>query len=299
MPRNMMLEPCGSARCRFWRYRHGALLMLTALAAGVAIAAPDATTSTLRTTPAAPRPSAAARSAVVSESNAAALEDSRVKMQKWFETQQVLAKERADWDEDKKILGSRVELARNEIRDLETKIAEVRGKQGTVSGEQNELLGEKQALEQANAQLGERVAGLEAKLHRIAARLPEHLKTKLQPLIQRVPVDPAAAKISVTERYQNVLGIMNEINKANNEIAVINEVHTMADGKPAEVKAIYVGLGQAYFISARGEAGMGHPTDAGWTWEAVPGSAKDILTALEIIEGKHIPGFVPLPVKVQ
>jgi hypothetical protein len=53
-------------------------------------------------------------------------------------------------------------------------------------------------------------------------------------------------------------------------------------------------------VSARGEAGIGRPTLQGWTWR--PGDkalASDVALALEIIQGKHTPAFVPLPVTIQ
>ena len=163
----------------------------------------------------------------------------------------------------------------------------------------NELLAENDQLKAAGAQLTEAVTAMEAEVRRLFKRLPEPIQTKLQPLYQRIPEDPTKTRVSAAERFQNVLGILNELNKANNEITVSYEVHNLADGKPSEVKAIYVGLAQAYYVSARGEAGIGRPTADGWKWEPSQAVARDVLTALEILQGKHTPAFVPLPVKLQ
>ena len=51
--------------------------------------------------------------------------------------------------------------------------------------------------------------------------------------------------------------------------------------------------------SPKGEAGIGRPTEDGWKWEPAPGAANQILLALEVIEGKHVPTFVPLPIKIR
>ena len=41
----------------------------------------------------------------------------------------------------------------------------------------------------------------------------------------------------------------------------------MSLGRSAEVSSIYIGLGQAYFVSIDGQsAGMGVPTESGWSW---------------------------------
>jgi hypothetical protein len=114
-----------------------------------------------------------------------------------------------------------------------------------------------------------------------------------------MPEDAAKTRVSAAERFQNVLGILNELNKANNDISVNVEVRDLGDGKKSEVQAIYIGLTQAYYISARGEAGIGRPTPDGWKWEPSKAISREVLAALEIIQGKQSPAFVPLPVKLK
>ena len=140
---------------------------------------------------------------------------------------------------------------------------------------------------------------MEGEIRLLFRALPEPIQTKLQPLYQRIPEDTAKTRVSAAERFQNVLGILNELNKTNNEITVSYEVHHLADGKPSEVKVLYVGLAQAYYVSARGEGGVGRPTGDGWKWEPSKAVASEVLTALEILEGKRSPDFVRLPVKLQ
>jgi hypothetical protein len=63
---------------------------------------------------------------------------------------------------------------------------------------------------------------------------------------------------------------------------------------------MYVGLAQAYYVSAAGEAGIGRPSPTGWQWESSSSSVgNDVLMAMDIIQGKHTPAFVPLPMKLQ
>jgi hypothetical protein len=140
---------------------------------------------------------------------------------------------------------------------------------------------------------------MEAEVRKLFKSMPEPIQTKLLPLSQRIPEDASNTRVSAAERFQNVLGILNELNKANNEITVAYEVHTLAGGKPSEVQAIYVGLAQAYYVSASGEAGIGRPTADGWKWEPSKAVAGDVSTALEILQGKHTPVFVALPVKLR
>jgi hypothetical protein len=227
------------------------------------------------------------------------LEETRLTMDKWIETQQIISKERKDWQQGKEILVGRLELVKNEVAALEEKIKQAESGVVDAGKKRDALLAENDQLKAAGVQLSEGVTGLEDQVRKLYKAMPEPVQTKLQPLAQRIPEDAANTHVSAAERYQNVLGILNELNKNNNEITVSYEVHSLANGKPAEVQAIYVGLGQAYYVSASGEAGIGRPTADGWKWEPSKAVAGDVLRALEILQGKHTPDFVALPVRIQ
>lgn len=224
------------------------------------------------------------------------LEETRLTMDKWLETQQIISRERKDWQQGKEILLGRLELVKKEIATLEEKNKQAESSVTEANKKRSELLAENDQLTAAGAQLTGAVAGMEGEIRQMFKQLPEPIQTKLQPLYQRIPEDPSKTRVAAAERFQNVLGILNELNKTNNEITVSYEVHNLADGRPSEVKAIYVGLAQAYYVSARGEAGIGRPTADGWKWEPSKAVARDVLMALEILEGKQSPAFVPLPV---
>jgi hypothetical protein len=236
---------------------------------------------------------------VAQDHSGSTLEETRLKMGKWIETQQIISKERNDWQQGKEILVSRLDLAKKEVATLQEQIVQAQVGATESAKKQAELVAQNDQLKAAGAQLGTVVTGMEADMRHLFPRLPEPIRTKLQPLYQRIPEDPAKSHASVAERFQNVLGILNELNKANGEITVSYEVHTLADGKPSEVQTIYVGLTQAYYVSSGGEAGIGRPTDTGWAWEPSKAVADDVLRALEILQGKQSPTFVPLPVRLK
>ena len=242
------------------------------------------------TAPAAPAPAAAP---------APTLAETRLAMGKWIETQQIISRERNDWQQGREILEARVELVQKEVAALQEGIEKAQSGVEEATAKRDELRAENEQLKTAAAQLTESVVGMEARIRELFKSLPEPLRTRLQPLYQRIPADPADKRISAAERYQNVLGILNELNKANNDIAVSYEVRTLASGTPSEVKVIYVGLAQAYYVSAGGEAGIGRPTPDGWNWEPTPAIAGEVLQAREILQGKQSPAFVPLPVQLQ
>jgi hypothetical protein len=220
-------------------------------------------------------------------------------MSKWIETQQIISKERNDWQQGREILLGRLELVKKEIAALEEKIKASEAAVAESNAKRDALVAETDALKATSAQVGDAVGKMESQVRKLLRVLPQPLVEKLKPLTSRLPDEGAQARASVAERAQNVLGILNEANKANTEINVSFEVHNLSDGTPSEVQAIYVGLAQAYFVSAKGEAGVGRPGPDGWVWTPSNGVASRINRALEIIQGKHAPSFVPLPVKIQ
>ncbi len=218
---------------------------------------------------------------------------------KWAETEQLLAKERRDWQQGREILQSRIEVVRGELVAMQSKMTELRSSTSDTDRKRTELGAEDAALRGQAASLASSIGELEAALHRLAPRLPEPLRDKLKPLYGRMPADPARTQVTIAERFQNVVGILNEVNKFNGEITMVSEVRTLADGKPAQVRTVYVGLAQAYFVSQQGEAGIGRPGSEGWEWSAANQVAPQVGEIVEILQSKAKPKFIPLPVQVQ
>lgn len=227
------------------------------------------------------------------------LDETRMVLGKWIETQQIIAKERKEWQQGREILVGRLELVKKEFSTLEEKIAQAQKSVDEAEAKRRELEAQNLQLKATGDQLASAVTTMEGEIRRLFASLPDPTRTKLQPLYQRIPEDPETTHVSIGERFQNVLGILNELNKDNNEITVGYEVRNLADGKPAEVRTMYIGLAQAYYVSAGGEAGIGRPSQAGWQWEPSKAIAGDVLMAFDILQGKHTPAFVPLPVNLQ
>jgi hypothetical protein len=226
-------------------------------------------------------------------------DSTRETLAKWVETQQLIAKEKRDWADGKEILTSRIDVIKGEIEAVKTKLADARRTAGETNAKKAGTIAESEALHEVGAGLATEAGELEAGLKALLPRLPEPLRDKVKLLFDRMPADAASTKVSLAERYQNVAGILNEINKFNNDITMVTEVRTLSDGKPSEVRTVYVGLAQAYYVSPKGEAGIGRPGAASWEWTAAPASAAQIAEAVEILQNKAKPRFIALPVKVQ
>lgn len=231
--------------------------------------------------------------------SAPSLDETRLALGKWIETQQIIAKEKKEWQQGKEILTSRLDLVKKEISELEAKIKQAETSVAKANEARAALLADNEGLKAADTQLATEVAAVEGDVRKLCAALPAPLQTKVQPLRDRMPTEATKVRVSTAERLQNVLVILGEVHKANAEIVVGYEVQTLADGRKTEVQALYVGLGQAYFVNASGDAGIGRPSPDGWKWQPYPGAARAIAAAVEIVQGKQSPAFVPLPVRIQ
>ena len=230
----------------------------------------------------------------------ATLDETRLTLNKWIETQQIISKERNDWQQGKEILQGRIELVGKEVGVLKDRITQSELAVVESNKKRDELVAENEQLKAVTAQLSDAVTTMEDQVRKLSKMMPEPVNAKLMPLMQRIPADPTNTRVSTAERFQNVLGILNELNKANSEISVSYEIRTLADGSSSEVQVFYVGLAQAYYISPRGLAGIGRPTEDGWKWESASAATSSQITqALEIIQGKQTPSFVPLPITIK
>jgi gas vesicle protein len=227
------------------------------------------------------------------------VESARTALDRWVESQQMLSRERSEWQEGKELLQARAELLKSEIAALQEKITQAQQGVAEVEKKKNELIAQNETLKACSGELAAAASKLEGDIRGLFAALPAPFQEKVKALHQRMPETPQNTKISLAERFQNVVGILNEVTKLNGEITLAMEVRPLSDGKPSEVKTVYVGLAQAYYVSAGGEAGIGRPSDSGWQWKPSDDLALRITEVIEILQNKGKPKFVQLPVEIQ
>jgi FtsZ-binding cell division protein ZapB len=228
------------------------------------------------------------------------IDNVRAVTEKWVETRRVISKERQDWTLGREMLEERIKLVQREIASLREKIDQTQKSVNDAETKRAELATENETLKSAGATLADIVAALEARTVALNQQLPDPIRERIKPLSQRLPDDPNETKLSLSQRFQNVIGILNEVNKFNRGIEVTSEVRTLADGSVAEVTALYIGLGHAYYTGANGTiAGVGRPGPDGWRWEPANDAADEVAQAVAILQNEQVADFVPLPVTVQ
>ena len=141
---------------------------------------------------------------------------------------------------------------------------------------------------------------LEQRTSTLLTRLPEPIRERVKPLSQRIPEDVSDTKLSLSERFQNVIGILNEMNKCSREITEASEVRDLPDGSHAEVTVLYLGVGQAYFCNENGGvAGVGLAGPDGWAWQQSNDLVEAVADVIAVYRNEQPATYIPLPVEVR
>ncbi len=221
-------------------------------------------------------------------------------LSQWVQTRQLISRTRTDWEADKEMLGQTRAL-------FERELAAVAEQMGKLSTNSTVAEAERAKAEAELAQHGEAldkskeiVAGLEKEVRAILPLLPPPLTAAVQPWVNRLPADPANTKAGAVERFQTVVGLLNEVDKFNNAITVANDKQANGKGDQVSVDVIYLGLGIAYFVDAAGDvAGMGSPGAAGWEWQLKPEIAPKVRDAIAIYRSQKAAEFLGLPAVIR
>lgn len=239
-------------------------------------------------------------SAISADDTAAQIEKTLDAQEKWVETQRIISEEKRDLAIAKEILNERIELVEREISSLKGKISDAEESIAEADKKRGEMIEENNKLKQASESLETVLVSLEEQTKGLLRRLPDPIRERVKPLSQRLPDGSGKNKMSVSERFQNVVGILNEVDKFNREISVTSEVRTLSDGTSVEVTALYIGIGHGYYSSSNGNiAGIGIPTDDGWKWKEANESAAQIADAISILKNEKVAAYVKLPVEIK
>lgn len=228
------------------------------------------------------------------------IQDTRSALEKWVETQRIISQEKRDLALAVEMLNERIGLVQREIESLRAKITESQAGIAEMDTKKAGLMEENDKLKQASASLGDTITALEERTRQLLVRLPDPIRERVKPLSQRLPEKGVETKLSIAERFQNTVGILNEVDKFNREISLASEVRTLPDGTSVEVTAVYVGIGYGYYASANGAvAGIGTASETGWIWTPNNTVAPQVRDVIAILKNEKVASFVQLPVDIR
>jgi hypothetical protein len=221
-------------------------------------------------------------------------------LDKYVETRRLISQEKRDAALGREMLADQIGVVKRQIDELRAKTAELRKEIGGADEKKGALLADGASLAEVAQAMSATVATLESRARELVVRLPDPLRQKVAMVSEQIPEKPGETRLSLGQRFLNVIVLLNEINRFNREVTVASELRTLASGKEAEVTTIYIGLGQAYYVNARKDAaGVGVPSAAGWIWTPVDGAAESIARLVAIHENKQPADFVRVPVRIE
>jgi len=227
--------------------------------------------------------------------------DTRSAMERWVENERQISKERSDWKMGREILQEQIDLLQQEISSLRGSIAEAEKKAEEYEDEHTKLKKKSERLKEAASQLAELLGDLEQRTKLLLQRSPRPVTDQVEQLSQQIPKDPNKTEMSLSRRFQNVVGILNEVNKFNGEIEMSTELRELpgADGNSAQVTAVYLGIGQSYYVTGNGRvAALGTATEDDWQWTPVNDAANSIQQLIAILKNEQVASFVHLPINI-
>ncbi len=239
-------------------------------------------------------------STLAAEKNGATIDDTRTALEQWVETQRVISKEKRDLELAKEMLNERIAIVQREIQSLKEKMAETKKSIAEADKKRAEMMDENEKLKTASTGLETLCTTLEEKTKTFLPRLPDPIREHVKPLSQRIQTNSEEKKETLSARFQNIVGILNEIDKFNQDIKVTSEVRSLPDGTNAEVTAMYLGIGQGYYTGAKGTiAGIGTASETGWVWKSMNEATAAITKAIAILKNEEAASFVHLPIEIQ
>jgi len=237
--------------------------------------------------------------AMTADQTSPSLDDTRALIEKFVETKRIISQEKRDWTVASEMLQQRIELVEGEIVSLREKIREAEASRDEVADRRAGLVRQSDALKAEGDSMLARVVEFESRVRELLPWLPDPLRERVQPIVQKLPADAESATQPLSDRFLYVIGVLNEVDKFNREITVASEIRTLPDGSSASVMTMYVGLAQAFYVGANGSAaGIGVPTANGWEWKPSNQHAVEIARAIAIFNGEQVASFVKLPVEI-
>ncbi|RKX36112.1 MAG: hypothetical protein DRP71_01165 [Verrucomicrobia bacterium] len=229
------------------------------------------------------------------------LHETRTALEEWVELRKLISEEETNWRIDKELMADTVDVLGLEMGLLEDRILEAEENTTEADKMREKLAGENDVLKAASRAVEDIMPEMEAQIRELITHFPDALTKRIEQLVKRMPSAEKArvTRVALGERVQNIVGILQEVEKFNKQITIVTELKTLESGEVAQVKTVYIGLGQAYFVDENAQyAGIVKPTADGWKEEIRNDLATTIRNVVKIYENEKLAEFVPLPVEI-
>lgn len=215
------------------------------------------------------------------------------KVSQWVLTKKAIAKESAEWEQEKQMLSDLIGLREHEAEQMNEVIDLAKDRVADIEKKSSDLKGEEQKRQAWRKRFEKRVTTLEDALIPQIASLPNPVTNKVLNAIERLRDRDDDGDLQ--GRFRDILAILNECIAFDSQIHSAPEIHEI-DGRKIEVDVMYLGMKQAWYVDRTNKiAGIGIPGKEGWVWRPDASIAGKVRNAIDIYSKKEAPAFVKLP----
>ncbi|MEX2606340.1 MAG: DUF3450 family protein [Kiritimatiellia bacterium] len=215
----------------------------------------------------------------------------------WTRLRTEIAAEKREWEKQQEFLLAERGLLRDEVARLTEEIERFREFSTGEEQEREEALQQVESLSETLEGLEPVLTRLETRLGRQSALLPTSMRADFASLLSGFS-KPGSDRNSprVVDRMQAVASALVYLEELHPRLHVTREVLEDGSGSRREMDVLYIGLARAFAVSGSNDwAGVGIPTEMGWSWSARPELASTIRTAIGISRQQQSADFLTLP----
>lgn len=226
------------------------------------------------------------------------LEETTSTLREWVETERILSRERADWEIERATLVDLIEVYKDELEQLTEAIERTEEDTTLVDARRAELAERLDDLREVQTVMRDQIKAEEARVRELVRYFPRPLRQELQPLINRIPRPGRDVEMGLSQRMQNIVGILTQADNFNRAVTIETELRETEAGSIA-VTTMYFGLGIAYFIDGSGQhSGYGVPAADGWEWTNQPEHSQIVQQLFDVYRRNILATYISTPIEV-
>ncbi len=211
----------------------------------------------------------------------------------WIETRRLISEEAAAWQSEKATLADLNAIRLRETDQLDEFVKAAGARVEELAKQKATTAEERTSLQQWRRDLDLRFATLETSVKEILPRLPTPLRDKVEDAALRL--ESGEADRPLQDRVRDVLLVLQAAKEFDDGFTVYTDLREF-DGEKREVRVLYLGLSQAWYVDASGSrSGYGLPAAQGWEWTEDASIAAAVRQAIDIQTGEATAAFVKLP----
>jgi hypothetical protein len=215
------------------------------------------------------------------------------KTEEWINTRRLIGEEAAAWAQEKATLVDLNAIRAKEAAQLDEFIAAAGARVDELGKQKATFKGERESLRKWRSEFEATFAKLETQVKALVPRFPTPLRDKVDDAVVRL--EENAPDRPLQDRVRDVLLVLQSAKEFDDTFTVTTEVREL-EGREVEVRLLYLGLSQAWYVDASGNhAGYGQPSPGGWVWTEDRAIAPSVRDAIAIQTGEATAAFVTLP----